>query len=50
MAGLIAGTFDPNDLAAMPGRYLDIVFYACGIGAVLLLLSPRLTKLMGGVR
>ena len=50
MAGLIAGTFDPNDLAAMPGRYLDIVFYACGIGAVLLLMSPRITKLMGGVR
>jgi POT family proton-dependent oligopeptide transporter len=50
MAGLIAGTFDPNDLAAMPGRYLDIVFYACGIGAVLLLLSPRITRLMGGVR
>jgi POT family proton-dependent oligopeptide transporter len=50
MAGLIAGTFDPNDLAAMPGRYLDIVFYACGVGAVLLLLSPRITRLMGGVR
>jgi POT family proton-dependent oligopeptide transporter len=50
MAGLIAGTFDPNDLAAMPGRYLDIVFYACGLGALLLLLSPRITKLMGGVR
>jgi POT family proton-dependent oligopeptide transporter len=50
MAGLIAGTFDPNDIAAMPGRYLDIVFYACGVGAVLLLLSPRITRLMGGVR
>ena len=50
MAGLIAGTFDPNDLAAMPGRYLDIVFFACGVGAVLLLLSPRITRLMGGVR
>jgi POT family proton-dependent oligopeptide transporter len=50
MAGLIAGSFDPNDLGAMPGRYLDIVFFACGIGAVLLLLSPRLTKLMGGVK
>jgi proton-dependent oligopeptide transporter, POT family len=50
MAGLIAGTFDPNDVAAMPGRYLDIVFYACGVGAVLLVLSPRITKLMGGVR
>jgi POT family proton-dependent oligopeptide transporter len=50
MAGLIAGTFDPNDVAAMPGRYLDIVFYACGVGAVLLLMSPRITRLMGGVR
>jgi POT family proton-dependent oligopeptide transporter len=50
MAGLIAGGFDPNDLAAMPGRYLHIVYYACGLGAVLLLLSPRITKLMGGVR
>jgi POT family proton-dependent oligopeptide transporter len=50
LAGLIAGSFDPNDLAAMPGRYLDIVFFACGVGALLLLLSPRMTKLMGGVR
>jgi proton-dependent oligopeptide transporter, POT family len=50
MAGLIAGSFDPTDLAGMPGRYLDIVFFACGIGAVLLLLSPRITRLMGGVR
>jgi proton-dependent oligopeptide transporter, POT family len=50
MAGLIAGTFDANDLGAMPGRYLDIVFFACGVGAVLLLVSPRITKLMGGVR
>ena len=50
MAGLIAGTFDPNDVAAMPGRYLDIVFYACGVGVVLLVLSPRITRLMGGVR
>ena len=50
MAGLIAGTFDPNEVAAMPGRYLDIVFYACGVGVVLLVLSPRITRLMGGVR
>jgi POT family proton-dependent oligopeptide transporter len=50
MAGLIAGSFDPNNLAAMPGRYLDIVFFACGVGALLLLLSPKMTKLMGGVR
>jgi POT family proton-dependent oligopeptide transporter len=50
MAGLIAGSFDPGDLAAMPGRYLDIVYFACGVGALLLLISPRITRLMGGVR
>jgi POT family proton-dependent oligopeptide transporter len=50
MAGLIAGGFDPDNLAAMPDRFLGIVFFACGIGAVLLLISPRITLLMGGVR
>jgi POT family proton-dependent oligopeptide transporter len=49
-AGLIAGRFDPNDLAAMPGRYLDIVVYGCSVGLVLLLISRRVTRLMGGVR
>jgi POT family proton-dependent oligopeptide transporter len=50
MAGLIAGGFDPNNLAAMPGRYLNIVLYACGVGCVLLLLSRPLARLMGNVR
>jgi POT family proton-dependent oligopeptide transporter len=50
MAGLIAGSFDPANLAAMPGRFLDIVYFACAIGALLLLISPRITRLMGGVR
>jgi POT family proton-dependent oligopeptide transporter len=49
-AGLIAGTFDPNDLGAMPGRYMDIVLYGCGVGIVLLLISRPVTRLMGGVR
>lgn len=50
MAGLIAGTFDANNLAAMPGRYLDIVIFACGVGIVLLLISRPLARNMGGVR
>jgi proton-dependent oligopeptide transporter, POT family len=50
MAGLIAGGFDPNDLAAMPDRFMGIVFYACGIGVVLLLISRPLARLMGNVR
>jgi POT family proton-dependent oligopeptide transporter len=49
-AGLIAGSFDPDDLAAMPGRYLDIVLYGCGVGTLLLLASRPVTRLMGGVK
>jgi len=49
-AGLIAGSFDPNDLGAMPGRYMDIVLYGCGVGLVLLLISRPVTRLMGGVK
>jgi POT family proton-dependent oligopeptide transporter len=50
MAGLIAGTFDPNDVAAMPGRYMNIVIYGCSVGLLLLLISRPVTRLMGGVR
>jgi POT family proton-dependent oligopeptide transporter len=50
MAGLIAGTFDANNLAAMPGRFMDIVLFACGVGIVLLLISRPLARNMGGVR
>ncbi len=49
-AGLIAGGFDPNDLAAMPGRYFNIVIYGCVVGLVLLLISRPVTRLMGGVK
>jgi len=50
MAGLIAGSFDPNNLGAMPDRFLQIVLFACSVGVVLLLLSRPLTRLMGSVR
>jgi POT family proton-dependent oligopeptide transporter len=49
-AGLIAGSFDPNNLAMMPGRFLDIVIYGCGVGLLLLALSPRIVRWMGGAR
>jgi POT family proton-dependent oligopeptide transporter len=49
-AGLIAGSFDPDDLAGMPGRYFNIVMYGCGVGLVLLVISGRVTRMMGGVR
>jgi POT family proton-dependent oligopeptide transporter len=50
MAGLIAGQFDANNLAAMPGQYMAIVYFSVGIGAVLLLLSHPVKRLMGGIQ
>jgi POT family proton-dependent oligopeptide transporter len=49
-AGLIAGEFDANNTAAMPGQYLHIVYFAVGLGAALLLLSRPVKKLMGEVK
>jgi POT family proton-dependent oligopeptide transporter len=48
-AGLIAGEFDANNLAAMPGQYLHIVYFAVGLGAVLLISSRPVKRLMGTV-
>ncbi|MGC2030266.1 MAG: peptide MFS transporter [Steroidobacteraceae bacterium] len=50
VAGLIAGEFDANNVAAMPAQYLRIVYFAVGLGAVLLILSHPVKKLMGTVR
>jgi len=49
VAGLIAGDFDANNLAAMPGQYLHIVYFSVGLGAILLAISKPVKKLMGGV-
>jgi POT family proton-dependent oligopeptide transporter len=50
VAGLIAGEFDANNVAAMPGQYMHIVYFSIGVGAVLLVLSRPMKKLMGGVQ
>lgn len=49
VAGLIAGEFDANNVAAMPGQYLHIVYFAVGLGAILLAISSPVKKLMGNV-
>jgi POT family proton-dependent oligopeptide transporter len=49
LAGLIAGGFDANNLAAMPGQYMLIVYFAVGLGAVLLVLSRPVKRLMGTI-
>jgi proton-dependent oligopeptide transporter, POT family len=50
VAGLIAGEFDANNVAAMSGQYMHIVYFSVGLGAVLLLISKPVKKLMGGVQ
>jgi POT family proton-dependent oligopeptide transporter len=50
VAGLIAGEFDANHVAAMPGQYMHIVYFAVGLGAALLILSHPVKKLMGNVQ
>jgi proton-dependent oligopeptide transporter, POT family len=48
-AGLLAGMFETTNLAAMPGQYMNFVYFICGAGIVLLLLSRPVKRLMGGV-
>jgi proton-dependent oligopeptide transporter, POT family len=50
VAGLIAGEFDANNVAAMPAQYMHIVYFAVGLGAALLILSHPVKKLMGNVQ
>ena len=47
VAGIIAGEFDASHVAAMPGQYMHIVYFSVGLGAVLLILSRPVKKLMG---
>jgi len=48
-AGLVAGEFDASNVAAMPAQYLHIVYFAVGLGAVLLILSWPVKRLMGKI-
>ena len=50
MAGLIAGQFDANNVTAMPGQYMSIVCFSVGLGALLLILSRPVKRLMGGIQ
>ena len=45
----VAGEFDANNIAAMPGKYMRIVYFSVGLGAILLVISRPVKKLMGNV-
>jgi POT family proton-dependent oligopeptide transporter len=50
IAGLIAGEFDAEHLASMPAQYLKIVYFSIGLGALLLISSRPVRRLMGKVQ
>ena len=49
LAGLLAGRFNADAVADMPGLYLQIVLTSAGSGLLLLAVSRPLTKWMGKV-
>ena len=50
LAGLVAGEFDAQDVASMPGQYLQIALVALVSGGALLLIASRVQRLAGGIR
>jgi POT family proton-dependent oligopeptide transporter len=50
LAGLLAGELSGDSVTQMPDLYLQIVLTTAGTGLLLLVCTPALKKLMGGVR
>jgi POT family proton-dependent oligopeptide transporter len=50
LAGQFAGEIDPDNLAAMPGEFLDLFWWGFLAGAVMLALTPFIKRLMAGVK
>ena len=50
IAGLVAGEFDPKNVQQMPGLYFQVVFTSLGTGALLLLFTKPIKKLIGGIK
>jgi proton-dependent oligopeptide transporter, POT family len=49
LAGQLSGTYDPSHLESLPGLFLRIFWYGVIAGAVMLLLTPLVKRLMAGV-
>jgi POT family proton-dependent oligopeptide transporter len=50
LAGVLTGQYDASHLESLPGLFLKIFWYGVIGGAVMLLLTPLVKKLMAGVR
>jgi len=50
LAGQFAGEIDPNNLPGMPGQFLYLFWWGAIAGAVMLILTPLIKRLMPGVK
>ena len=50
LAGVLAGDYNAHDLATLPALYLKLSAWSAVAGAVMLLLTPPVKRLMAGVR
>jgi POT family proton-dependent oligopeptide transporter len=50
LAGQFSGEIDPNNLSSMPGQFLYLFWWGFIAGAVLLVLTPFIRKMMVGVK
>jgi proton-dependent oligopeptide transporter, POT family len=50
LAGQLSGEYDSSNLLSLPGLFLKIFWWGAIGGAVMLLVTPLLKRLMGGVR
>jgi POT family proton-dependent oligopeptide transporter len=50
LAGQLASEYDSSNLASLPALFLNIFEWGAIGGAVMLLLTPRLKRLMAGIK
>jgi POT family proton-dependent oligopeptide transporter len=50
LAGQLSGQYDTSHLESLPGLFLKIFWYGAIGGAVMLLLTPLVKRMMAGVR
>jgi POT family proton-dependent oligopeptide transporter len=50
VAGQLSGQYDSSHLESLPGLFGQVFWYAVIAGAVMLLLTPFIKRLMAGVK
>ncbi len=50
LAGLLGGNYDARDLTTLPALYLQLFWWTAAAGALMLLITPAVKRLMAGVR